>query len=128
MVATLASTIERFHRQSEPEPVRSTEWLKTLTRIVADLEAELCSATAETNGLQLEAYIERLRQALGANATLIEEREHEGFVRRCHGDLHLKNLVLWEGKPRLFDAIEFGDRLATIDTFYDLAFLLMDLW
>jgi aminoglycoside phosphotransferase family enzyme/predicted kinase len=126
MVATLASTIEHFHRQSEP--VKNAEWLKTLTHIVADLESELCSASARANGLQLEAYIERLRQALGANAALIEEREHEGFVRRCHGDLHLKNLVLWEGKPRLFDAIEFDDKLATIDILYDLAFLLMDRW
>ena len=59
---------------------------------------------------------------------LIEEREREGFVRRCHGDLHLKNLVLWEGRPRLFDAIEFDEALATIDVLYDLAFLLMDSW
>ncbi|MBI4724897.1 MAG: AAA family ATPase, partial [Rhodomicrobium sp.] len=56
------------------------------------------------------------------------EREREGFVRRCHGDLHLRNIVLWEGRPRLFDAIEFDEQLATIDVLYDLAFLMMDLW
>jgi len=87
--------------------------LKTLTRIVADLEAELCSATAEANGLQLEAYIERLRQALGANAALIEEREHEALSGVATVIYIFKNLVLWEGKPRFFDAIEFDDRLAT---------------
>jgi aminoglycoside phosphotransferase family enzyme len=48
-------------------------------------------------------------------------------VRRCHGDLHLNNIVLWRGRPVLFDAIEFDEELATIDTLYDLAFLLMDL-
>jgi predicted kinase len=48
-------------------------------------------------------------------------------VRRCHGDLHLNNVVLWHGRPVLFDALEFDDDLATIDTLYDLAFLLMDL-
>ena len=50
-----------------------------------------------------------------------------GFVRRCHGDLHLANIVIWHGSPTLFDAIEFDEALATIDTLYDLAFLLMDL-
>ena len=48
-------------------------------------------------------------------------------MRHCHGDLHLRNIVEIEGKPVLFDAIEFDDSLATIDVLYDLAFLLMDL-
>ena len=48
-------------------------------------------------------------------------------MRRCHGDLHLANIVLWQGRPVLFDAIEFDEAMATIDTLYDLAFLLMDL-
>ena len=48
-------------------------------------------------------------------------------MRRCHGDLHLNNIVLIDGKPTLFDAIEFDEQMATIDTLYDLAFLLMDL-
>jgi predicted kinase len=48
-------------------------------------------------------------------------------VRRCHGDLHLANVVLRQGQPALYDAIEFDEAIATIDTLYDLAFLLMDL-
>jgi predicted kinase len=44
-----------------------------------------------------------------------------------HGDLHLDNIVLWQGQPVLFDAIEFDETIATTDTLYDLAFLLMDL-
>ena len=50
-----------------------------------------------------------------------------GFVRRAHGDLHLGNLCLWQGRPVPFDALEFDETLATIDLAYDLAFLLMDL-
>ncbi len=50
-----------------------------------------------------------------------------GKVRHCHGDLHLGNIVLYEGRPTLFDAIEFNDAFAEIDVLYDLAFLLMDL-
>ena len=50
-----------------------------------------------------------------------------GKVRRCHGDLHLRNICLLDGKPVLFDCIEFSDEIASIDVLYDLAFLLMDL-
>ena len=48
-------------------------------------------------------------------------------MRRCHGDLHLRNIVLLDGAPVPFDAIEFSDRIANIDVLYDLAFTLMDL-
>jgi uncharacterized protein len=58
---------------------------------------------------------------------LLEERGRNGFVCRCHGDLHLANLVLIEGKPVLFDAIEFDPTIASTDVLYDLAFPLMDL-
>ena len=47
-------------------------------------------------------------------------------MRRCHGDLHLANIVLIEGKPVLFDAIEFDPLIASVDVLYDLAFPMMD--
>lgn len=55
-------------------------------------------------------------------------RAETGCVRHCHGDLHLKNIVRIDGRPVIFDALEFDARLSTIDVLYDLAFLLMDLW
>ena len=58
---------------------------------------------------------------------ILLKRGEAGFVRRCHGDLHLRNIVLLEGQPTLFDAVEFSDEIATGDVLYDLAFLLMDL-
>ncbi len=70
------------------------------------------------------------RSSLAAFAgirALLEQRGATGFVRRCHGDLHLANIVLIAQKPVLFDAIEFSERIATIDVLYDLAFPLMDL-
>ena len=57
----------------------------------------------------------------------LAERARAGFVRRAHGDLHLGNLCLWQGRPVPFDALEFDEDLATIDLGYDLAFLLMDI-
>ena len=68
------------------------------------------------------------REALSRHAPLLDRREAAGKVRRCHGDLHLRNICLLDGAPRLFDCIEFNDQIATVDVLYDLAFLLMDLW
>jgi aminoglycoside phosphotransferase family enzyme/predicted kinase len=58
---------------------------------------------------------------------LLRERGRQGFIRRIHGDLHLGNIVLIDGRPVPFDAIEFSDIIGSGDVFYDLAFLLMDL-
>ncbi len=125
-VADLAHTIEHFHRQARR--VSNARFAHNLELAAASLKGALCGPTALARGLRLQEYIERLWQELSVRTPLIVEREREGFVRRCHGDLHLKNIVLWEGRPRLFDAIEFDERIATIDVLYDLAFLLMDLW
>jgi hypothetical protein len=58
---------------------------------------------------------------------LLRERGKCGLIRRIHGDLHLGNIALIDGRPVLFDAIEFSDLIASGDVLYDLAFLLMDL-
>jgi hypothetical protein len=71
---------------------------------------------------------ERARFVLDRGGVLLDDRRNQGLVRHCHGDLHLRNIVLLDGQPTLFDAIEFNDEISSIDTLYDLAFLLMDLW
>ena len=68
-----------------------------------------------------------LQAALTSRAPALAAHAAEGRIRRCHGDLHLGNLCLWQGRPTPFDALEFDEALARIDTGYDLAFLLMDL-
>ena len=68
------------------------------------------------------------RRALEGVGELLDARQRNGRVRQCHGDLHLRNIVLIDNRPTLFDAIEFNDEIACIDVLYDLAFLLMDLW
>jgi aminoglycoside phosphotransferase family enzyme/predicted kinase len=78
-------------------------------------------------GGAVEALIGRSRQALERHRDLLERRRLAGKVRRCHGDLHLGNICLLDGKPVPFDAIEFSDAIACIDMAYDLAFLVMDL-
>lgn len=77
-------------------------------------------------GDRVAAWAVAARAALDRCGGLLERREAAGRVRRCHGDLHLGNLCLWRGRVVPFDALEFDEDLATIDTGYDLAFLLMD--
>lgn len=65
--------------------------------------------------------------ALETHAARLDARARTGQIRRCHGDLHLRNICLYEGRVQLFDCLEFNDALATVDVLYDLAFLVMDL-
>lgn len=73
------------------------------------------------------ALAEKMPAALEPYFDLVARRVEAGAIRRCHGDLHLRNIVLIDGKPVPFDAIEFSERIANIDVLYDLSFALMDL-
>lgn len=58
---------------------------------------------------------------------LLQARKNLGFIRDCHGDLHLANIILYNNKPLLFDRLEFNEDLRWTDVIADLAFLMMDL-
>jgi aminoglycoside phosphotransferase family enzyme/predicted kinase len=81
------------------------------------LDSEACRRLTKSSRVELDAH-----------GALLDERRASGFVRQCHGDLHLRNIVLLDSRPTLFDGVEFNDRIACTDVLYDLAFLLMDLW
>jgi uncharacterized protein len=88
------------------------------------------TAKLQSQSLLLRDEVERLHvsshQALSGNFALLQQRAAAGLVRHCHGDAHLGNIALIDGKPVLFDAIEFDPALATTDLLYDLAFTIMD--
>jgi aminoglycoside phosphotransferase family enzyme/predicted kinase len=91
-------------------------------------EGNVCSARAAWLPEEAVAAWEAAMQAeLARRADWLQARAAAGFVRRCHGDLHLGNICLWQGRPVPFDAVEFDEAIATGDVGYDLAFLLMDL-
>lgn len=77
------------------------------------------------------ALLARLRDwSAREHAALVpvfEARKRGGWVRECHGDLHLGNIALLDGVPTPFDAIEFNPDLRWIDVMNELAFLMMDL-
>jgi hypothetical protein len=101
-------------------------FVEELDEVIEQNDAELrtCDLFATAQVVVLSAAT---RTAFARVRALLEARERAGLVRRSHGDLHLGNIVLLEGAPTLFDAIEFDPRIATGDVLYDLAFLLMDL-
>ena len=88
---------------------------------------QLRSLSAMLEPEAVERLIADTRAAFDRAAPLLDARRDAGFVRRCHGDLHLGNIVAEDGRPLLFDCIEFNDMLSEIDVGYDIAFLLMDL-
>lgn len=77
---------------------------------------------------RVRRLMERYDRLAAALSETLNRRSRAGRVRRCHADLHLRNLFLdADGRPVAFDALEFDEDLATVDVGYDLAFLLMDL-
>jgi len=75
----------------------------------------------------VEAVLAATDEAYANCQDLLDARRTGGFARHCHADLHLGNILLENGRPVMFDCIEFNDILSDIDVQYDLAFLLMDL-
>lgn len=64
---------------------------------------------------------------LSTRQTILQQRQDQDKIRECHGDLHLKNICLWEDKIQLFDRIEFNEPFRFVDVMYDVAFAVMDL-
>jgi uncharacterized protein len=114
--------------QSHDEAPRAggENWLAAISQIIDRNTAKFHTV----RGLDAAA-IDRLdagsRNHVTMLRTTLARRAGQGFVRRCHGDLHLANIALVDGRPLLFDAIEFDPDIATTDILYDLAFTLMDL-
>lgn len=77
---------------------------------------------------QVNALCDDTYAALALQRDRLDRRRIDGFVRVGHGDLHLANICLYDGRPLPFDAIEFYDLFTVTDQLYDLAFLLMDVW
>lgn len=121
----LAAMAARYHRAAPHVPELSGA--EVMLDTVSNLATSLVEASSPTTTPLAEAFSRQSHDELGRLAPLLEARGRAGYLRRCHGDLHLGNIVLLDGRAVPFDALEFDERLASIDVLYDLAFLLMDL-
>ena len=123
LMERLAVEIARLHDASAPDRRPGFEHVAT---VLAINEAALAERQVFPRA-EVAAFNAAFRTAAEARRALLDARGHAGRVRRAHGDLHLRNIFLEDGRPILFDCIEFNDALATVDLLYDLGFLLMDL-
>ncbi|MFG3453940.1 AAA family ATPase [Stutzerimonas stutzeri] len=76
---------------------------------------------------QLDALSDWTETSIARLRPLLEQRSQQGFIRECHGDLHLGNATIIDNKVVLFDCIEFNEPFRLIDIASDAAFLAMDL-
>jgi len=128
-IDSLAETVAAFHSRTavapadspfgRPERVREPV-MENFTQIKARIEAA-----------HDQAQLERLRawcvEEHTARYTDLAQRKTDGFIRECHGDMHLANMALIKGEVVLFDCIEFNENLRWIDVISEVAFLTMDL-
>lgn len=121
----LGAVIAQSHRDARV--VRDVDPVADLETITARLLTRFRQGDSATSSHDIDRLQAAWRAALEGAADVLKGRAAQEWVRRCHGDLHLRNIVLWNGGPLLFDALEFDDALATTDVIYDLAFVLMDL-
>jgi aminoglycoside phosphotransferase family enzyme/predicted kinase len=125
LASALGCVVAALHAGAEV--VEAEPWIAALGDYIEQNEAAFRERTDLFPSIEIEALTTRSRAAHARIRPLLVERGHRGLIRRLHGDLHLGNIVLLDGQPVLFDAIEFSPLIASGDVLYDLAFLLMDL-
>lgn len=122
----LANMVAGYHRACEVRAGGNGQ--DRMRRLVESLSDEIATAAGSVAVRDLGTAFRAMAGAqIERVAAVLDARAAAGAVRRCHGDLHLANIVLQDDHPVPFDALEFDEELATIDVLYDLAFLLMDL-
>jgi uncharacterized protein len=107
--------------------VEGDPWIAALSSFIAQNDAAFRDVPQLFPPPQVDAFTHASQQAFDRIRPVLLLRGEKGLVRRGHGDLHLGNIVLLDGHPTLFDAVEFDPLIAAGDVLYDLAFLLMDL-
>lgn len=126
LIVRLADAVAAFHARAEAA-APAFGGSRGIASVLADNQDNLLRGCPPLDRAAVEALGAASAAALARHAGLLDARQMQGKVRRCHGDLHLRNICLLDGEPTLFDCIEFSDDIACIDVLYDLAFLLMDL-
>ena len=121
----LAAMVAAMHERAPV--IDASLWIAALKDFI-DQNAAAFRESPALFQTDLAAKLDRAaRSELERLRSLLASRGARGLIRRGHGDLHLGNIALLDGRPVPFDAIEFDPVIAAGDVLYDLAFLLMDL-
>jgi aminoglycoside phosphotransferase family enzyme/predicted kinase len=125
VMVQLGDIIAAFHAGAEETPRFGGR--RGIADVIADNRDNVLQGCPPLDRARMEQLTADSNKVLARYADLLDRRQAQGKVRRCHGDLHLRNICLFNDVPTLFDCIDFNDDIACIDTLFDLAFLLMDL-
>ena len=125
----LGKIVAQFHSQAE-----TNEYIRSFGTVAKIREA------FNENYQQTEKYIDiaqtqqqfdetkaHTNRFFAEKEALFQTRIDNNKIKECHGDLHLKNICLWQDKIQLFDRIEFNEPFRFVDVMYDVAFAVMDL-
>ncbi|MEW6323861.1 MAG: AAA family ATPase [Nitrospirota bacterium] len=125
----LAGTLASFHDAAPVAPAGSRFGSPRLIgRAVGDNFAQMRRCLASADRRRRHRRLQAWSQAdLAEHDDAFRARKTRGFVRECHGDLHLANMILWDGSIVPFDCLEFNQELRWIDVMSDVAFACMDL-
>ncbi len=126
MLLTLSDKIAEFHTGA-PIYREEPDFFSAMQKIIRENTDAFREFPTIFSSARVDTMTGHLDDWMARKQTVFHTRQEKGYIRHCHGDLHLANLVCVDGEPTLFDALEFDDNMARIDVAYDLAFLLMDL-
>lgn len=124
----LVQTVSKFHLEI-PKAPQSTDFgsPEAVSQALFENFASLKRVPELRDSTQLSEMEHWCRQEVAGRFDLLRLRKEQGFVRECHGDMHLGNMVLLDGRVTIFDGIDFNAELRWIDVMSELAFCMMDL-
>ncbi len=125
----LADDVAAFHAGLPPCPPHEPYGH---ARLIVDVALDNLKILGETEAAsRISPRLQELTAWTQAEAARtfreLTDRRQAGWIRECHGDLHLGNMILRGDVIEVFDCIEFNPKFRWIDVASDLAFLVMDL-
>ena len=125
----IADMVARFHREVAVATA-DTRW-GSPAQVYAPVEENFRQIRQRPGAGDHRALLDELEDWSRTNFdrlhAVFEQRKQHGFIRECHGDMHLRNMLWLDGEPLAFDCIEFNPGLRWIDVLSEVAFLVMDL-
>lgn len=129
VISQLAIDIGEFHGRLEPAGCTSSYgdpdmvW-RPMEECLEDIPLDALPLPVQNGFQKVRDWAKKEWEKL---KPVLAKRKSSGWIRECHGDLHLGNIALFEGRISVFDALEFEPRLRWIDVISEVAFLVMDL-
>lgn len=129
LMERLGRVVAQFHANA-----RSDEYIRSFGKVAQVREAfdqNYEQTEKYIGGPQTQQWFEETKQYtdnfFATQGDLLESRIQNHWIRECHGDLHARNISLWQDQIILFDCIEFNEPFRFVDVMYDIAFAVMDL-